>query len=365
MSLQLRNLRKRYDDVVAVDGLDLDADNDDFLVLVGPSGSGKTTTLRMIAGLESPTGGEIRIDDAVVNDLNPADRDIAMVFQDYALYPHLTVRENMGLALKVAGVPGDEVHDRVDSVAETLGIRELTERKPSELSGGQQQRVALGRAIVRDPTVFLMDEPLSNLDAKLRMQMRKELEELHERLGTTFVYVTHDQTEAMTMGTKIAVLDGGELQQVGTAEELYDEPANEFVAEFIGSPSMNLFDADVVETADGVVLDLGPFTYPLSTPLAERVRASNATTLRLGIRPEDVVIDEAGPVDATVNVVEPIGADVIAYLTVGDREITVQTERDGSLQEADAVSIALPPEAVHLFGDGEALRDAPAATADR
>ena len=355
MSLQLIDLEKRFGDVQAVNDLSLSAEDDDFLVLVGPSGSGKTTTLRMIAGLESVTDGEIRIGDQVVNDLDPADRDIAMVFQDYALYPHLSVQENMGLALKVAGVPAQDIDERVDSVAETLGIEELTERKPSELSGGQQQRVALGRAIVRDPTVFLMDEPLSNLDAKLRMQMRKELVELHEQLETTFVYVTHDQTEAMTMGTKIAVLDHGELQQVGSPEELYDEPKNEFVAEFIGSPSMNMFDATLVDGEGAPALDLGPITYTIPSDMAERIARADPARLRLGIRPEDVLINGEGPFEGHVNVVEPVGSDVIGYFNVGSAELTVQLERDGTLQETDDVSFDFPADSVHLFGDGKSL----------
>jgi multiple sugar transport system ATP-binding protein len=351
MSLEITDLEKRFGDVQAVKHLSLSAEDDDFLVLVGPSGSGKTTTLRMIAGLESVTSGEIHIGDQVVNDLNPADRDIAMVFQDYALYPHLTVRRNMSLALQVEGMSTDAINERVDDVAETLGIGDLTERKPSELSGGQQQRVALGRAIVRDPTVFLMDEPLSNLDAKLRMEMRKELVELHEQLETTFVYVTHDQTEAMTMGTKIAVLDGGELQQVGTPEELYDEPVNEFVAEFIGSPSMNMLDAT---PRDGR-LDLGHFTYEIPSELAARIDRRTVDRLRLGIRPEDIVITEDAPFEGHVTVVEPVGADVIGYLDVDGYELTVQMERDGTLQETETVRFDFPADSVHLFGDGEAL----------
>jgi len=355
MSLQISDLTRTYDDVVAVDDVSIEADDDDFLVLVGPSGSGKTTTLRMIAGLESPTSGDIVIEDAVVTDRDAGDRNIAMVFQNYALYPHMTAKENMGLALKVDGVSKSEVRKRVKSAAETLDIDELLDRKPSELSGGQQQRVALGRAIVRDPGVFLMDEPLSNLDAKLRMEMRKEIEELHQRLGTTFVYVTHDQTEAMTMGTKIAILNGGKLQQVGTPEELYDEPANEFVAEFIGSPSMNMLPVTLSQENSKIVLDTGIFKYPIGEELAEKIRESNASSFTLGIRPEDIEVSSDERFDASVEVTEPIGAEIIAYLSCGPFELVVETNRNGTVKEAEQIQFDFPVSKIHLFGDGETL----------
>jgi multiple sugar transport system ATP-binding protein len=355
MSLELVNLRKEFGDILAVDDVSITADDDDFLVLVGPSGSGKTTVLRMIAGLETPTSGDISISGETVTNRTPANRNIAMVFQNYALYPHMTVEENMGLSLKVDGVDSSDVRQKVKGVAETLGIGELLDRSPSELSGGQQQRVAVGRAIVRDPSVFLMDEPLSNLDAKLRMEMRKKLEKLHQRLETTFVYVTHDQTEAMTMGTKIAVLDQGRLQQVGTPEELYDDPRNEFVAEFIGSPSMNLLPVSVVNEGGDVTLDAGPFSYPLNDRLGEKVRTADATSYTLGIRPEEIRIDEAGRFEAEVDVTEPTGAQIIAYLTCGDLEVLVETERDGTVREAQKVRFDIPEEHIHLFADRVAL----------
>ena len=355
MTLELNGLTKRYDDVTAVSDVSLDAGDDDFLVLVGPSGSGKTTTLRMIAGLETPSEGEIRIDGVDVTDRSPADRNIAMVFQNYALYPHLTVRKNMSLALEVAGIDDEAVQERVESAAEMLDIPELLDRKPGELSGGQQQRVALGRALVRDPAVFLMDEPLSNLDAKLRMEMRKEIELLHEEMGTTFVYVTHDQTEAMTMGTKIAVLDGGMLQQIGSPDDLYERPANEFVAEFIGSPSMNVFDA-TIDGTDPVELALGPFDYELPADLAERVHRSDADRLSLGFRPEHVELVADGPFSARVNVVEPVGAETIVYLESNGYEFTAQVAREENVEEREQIRFALDPERIHLFGDGTRLK---------
>ena len=355
MALELTNLTKEFNDIVAVDNVSLEADDDDFLVLVGPSGSGKTTTLRMIAGLESPTSGDVRIDGETVTEQSPGDRNIAMVFQNYALYPHMTVEENLGLALKVDGIDASELETRVESVATTLGIDDLLDRKPSELSGGQQQRVALGRAIVRDPSVFLMDEPLSNLDAKLRMEMRKEIEELHQRLGTTFVYVTHDQTEAMTMGTKIAILDGGHVQQVGTPEELYDHPVNEFVASFIGSPSMNMIPVDVRNDGSDVWLDGVDLDYNVDGEIARILRDSTAAAHKIGIRPEDIELRGDGAYTADVTVTEPVGSDIIAYLAFGDMELVVETERDGTVQESDSVQFDLPASKVHLFGDGRAL----------
>jgi len=355
MALELTNLTKEFDDVVAVNNISLEADDDDFLVLVGPSGSGKTTTLRIIAGLESPTSGDVLIDGETVTQEGPGDRNIAMVFQNYALYPHMTVEENLGLALKMDGMEASELESRVKSAATTLGIDDLLDRKPSELSGGQQQRVALGRAIVRDPSVFLMDEPLSNLDAKLRMEMRKEIEQLHQRLGTTFVYVTHDQTEAMTMGTKIAILDGGQIQQVGTPEELYDDPANEFVASFIGSPSMNMIPVNVRDDGSDVRLEAAEFEYSVGGELARILRNSMAASHKIGIRPEDIELGDEGAYTAEVTVTEPVGSDIIAYLAYGDMELVVETERDGTIHESDSVQFDFPASKLHVFGDGRAL----------
>src|SRR3712207_459877 len=280
----LRNLNKKYDDVHAVKDVNLSIRDKEFVVLVGPSGCGKTTTLRMIAGLESITGGEVLIGEKVVNDLAPKDRDIAMVFQNYALYPHMNVFDNMAFALKLRRVAKDQIRTRVEAVADSLGIKHLLQRKPRQLSGGQRQRVALGRAIVREPQVFLMDEPLSNLDAKLRVQTRAELNKLHQRLQTTTVYVTHDQVEAMTMGDRIAVMKDGLLQQVDTPRALYDQPANEFVAGFIGSPAMNLVPVSLSE--GGAVLGGQP--VPLSRNVLGFLSQEGGRTATLGFRPEAV-----------------------------------------------------------------------------
>ena len=354
MTLKVDRLTKQFEDVVATKDVTLQADDDDFLVLLGPSGSGKSTTLRCIAGLEDPTDGDILIDGERINDHDPSERDIAMVFQNYALYPHMTVEENMGLSLKVSGVPAEEVAEKVREAASILDIDDLLERKPSELSGGQQQRAALGRAIVRDPSAFLMDEPLSNLDAKLRMHMRKELELLHQELGTTFVYVTHDQVEAMTMGTKIAVLHQGKLQQIGTPEELYDEPANEFVAGFIGEPSMNFIDGRVSRKGQ-LSVDFGDFEYPLEGDVAETIREVGGEDIRMGIRPEHIEITQDGNFTGNINVVEPIGSDVILYLEIGDIELTVETSRGSDFKEQSNIQFDIPQDHVHFFVDGKTV----------
>jgi multiple sugar transport system ATP-binding protein len=351
------------DPVVAVDGVNIDIADGEFLVLVGPSGCGKSTTLRMIAGLETVTSGEIRLGDRRINDVSPADRDIALVFQSYALYPHMTVRENMSFGLEEStDMPDDEIAATVEDSAAMMGIEELLDRKPGELSGGQQQRVALGRAIVRDPAVFLMDEPLSNLDAKLRSQMRTELQRLQEELGVTTVYVTHDQTEAMTMGDRIAILDDGELQQVGTPLECYHEPVNRFVAGFIGEPSMNFFPVE----RQGTRLVADEFTYPVS----EETRASlgDATDLTLGIRPEDIEVVGAATGDhdfeTLVDVVEPMGNENNLYLAfdaTADEPDTFVATVGGMERIAAGQSVAahVPESAIHLFDrhTGEALHN--------
>jgi carbohydrate ABC transporter ATP-binding protein, CUT1 family (TC 3.A.1.1.-) len=362
--LTLGGVTKRFRDddapggeVVAVDDVSVDIDDGEFLVLVGPSGCGKSTTLRMVAGLESVTTGEVRIGGRDVTDRAAKNRDIAMVFQSYALYPHMTVRRNMAFGLEEStDMPDDEIAATVAETAAMLDIEDLLDRKPRELSGGQQQRVALGRAIVRDPAVFLMDEPLSNLDAKLRAQMRTELQRLQKDLGVTTVYVTHDQTEAMTMGDRIAVLDGGRLQQVGTPLECYHEPANEFVAGFVGDPSMNFVDCEV----RGDRLSATAFDYPLVDGLREAVRGVDRVTL--GVRPEDVAL--AGPDGdptfvAGVDVVEPMGDENVVHLTAGEKTLVATVPGMRRVGAGTEVGVSLPPETVHLFDGqtGEALRN--------
>ncbi|MFB6074816.1 MAG: ABC transporter ATP-binding protein [Haloarculaceae archaeon] len=365
--LELDSLTKIFEDdegeIVAVDDVSLDITDGEFIVVVGPSGCGKSTTLRMVAGLESVTSGDIRLDDRSIVDVKPQHRDIAMVFQSYALYPHMTVRGNMSFGLEESTDLGrDEIENRVEEAAEMMGIESLLGRKPRDLSGGQQQRVALGRAIVRDPEVFLMDEPLSNLDAKLRSQMRTELQRLQEELGVTTMYVTHDQTEAMTMGDRIAILDGGRLQQVATPLECYHEPANRFVAGFIGDPSMNFFD---VTHEDGHLV-AEDFEYPVSEATAADFEGT--TDLVLGIRPEAVEIrsDVAGDHDfeMTVDVVEPMGDDNTVYLTFDgevreEGTLVATTEGMRRVSAGESVVARLPEEAIHVFDreTGAALRN--------
>ncbi|MEA2340683.1 MAG: multiple sugar transport system ATP-binding protein [Solirubrobacteraceae bacterium] len=318
--IQLRDVTKRYDDgFEAVKHMDLDIADGEFVILVGPSGCGKSTALRMIAGLEDISDGELLIDDQVVNDKAPKDRDIAMVFQNYALYPHMTVRENMGFALKLAKADASEIDHKVSEAAKILDLEQHLDRKPANLSGGQRQRVAMGRAIVRDPKVFLMDEPLSNLDAKLRVQMRTEVSRIQRRLGTTMVYVTHDQTEAMTLGDRVAVMRSGVLQQVDTPKELYEHPVNLFVAGFIGSPAMNFFPAEI--SADRVRLPMGEVPLPAHL----RGAAGKATHVIAGVRPED--FEDAGMVgaahrdtgqefEADIELTESLGSEIYAYFRV-------------------------------------------------
>ncbi len=365
--LELDSLTKVFQDgndrIVAVDEVSVSIDDGEFVVVVGPSGCGKSTTLRMVAGLETVTSGTIRLDGESIEDVKSQDREIAMVFQSYALYPHMSVRGNMAFGLEEStDLPADEIDRRVEETAAMLDIPELLDRKPTELSGGQQQRVALGRAIVRDPEVFLMDEPLSNLDAKLRAQMRTELQRLQEDLGVTTVYVTHDQTEAMTMGDRIAILDGGRLQQVATPLECYHEPANRFVAGFLGEPSMNFFD---VEHRDGALV-ADAFEYPV----AETVAADFGGTrqLVLGIRPEaiELVGSATDPhhFRMTVDVVEPMGDENTVYLTFGDdtTESDTLVATIGGMRQisaGQAVVAHIPEEAIHVFdrSSGRALHN--------
>src|SRR6476469_818003 len=319
--VMMRSLNKKYDDVHAVIDVNLEIHDQEFVVLVGPPGCGKTTTLRMVAGLESITSGNISIDERVVNELPPMDRDIAMVFQNYALYPHMTVYDNMAFGLKMRKFATPEIARRVKEAADILGIQELLRRKPRQLSGGQRQRVALGRAIVRHPQVFLFDEPLSNLDAKLRVQMRVELKKLHQRLGTTAIYVTHDQVEAMTLGDRVVVMRDGWVQQVGDPMTLYNEPANRFVAGFIGSPAMNFADARIESENGGLWAEGEGIRLKVPAHLNNRVGAYAGKAVTIGIRPEDMRIarDSDPPelnIPAVVEVVERLGSEILLYVAV-------------------------------------------------
>ena len=353
----VRKLNKMFDTTHVVKDVDLEIRDKEFMVFVGPSGCGKTTTLRMIAGLEAVTSGEILIDDTIVNEVPPMDRDIAMVFQNYALYPHMSVAGNMAFGLKMRKFAKDEIERRIKRAAGILGIDELLHRKPRQLSGGQRQRVALGRAIVRDPKVFLFDEPLSNLDAKLRVQMRVELKKLHERLAVTSIYVTHDQVEAMTLGDRVVVMKDGWVQQVGEPLELYNKPANRFVAGFIGSPAMNFADVTLVE-ADGRPTAQAPgLSIALPGALAARAQDKAGRKATLGIRPEDIHI--AGPADADehcfdaeVEVVEQLGSEILLDSRVGDAVIVASVDPTTRVRTRDKLRLALNPARLHLF-DGE------------
>jgi len=351
----MRSLNKKYDEVHAVKDVNLDINDKEFVVLVGPSGCGKTTTLRMVAGLESITSGRVLIDDKVVNDLAPMDRDIAMVFQNYALYPHMTVYDNMAFGLKMRKFDKAEIATRVQHAAEILGIGEYLKRKPRQLSGGQRQRVALGRAIVRHPQVFLFDEPLSNLDAKLRVQMRVELKKLHERLGTTAIYVTHDQVEAMTLGDRVVVMRDGWVQQVGDPMELYNQPANRFVAGFIGSPAMNF--APVRIEQNGALWAVGDgIRIKVPGPSVEHLGRYNGKAVTLGVRPEDMRIANGDAsdlaVDATVEVVERLGSEILLDVAVGPTTMVASVEPTATAKVHEKLRLALNPDRLHFF-DGE------------
>jgi multiple sugar transport system ATP-binding protein len=353
---------KRFDDVVAVRDLTLEITDHEFLVLLGPSGCGKSTALRMIAGLEDPTAGRISIGDHVVNDVEPKDRDIAMVFQTYALYPHMTVRRNVEFPLKSRDVPREDRARRVLEVTRLLGLAELLERKPAQLSGGQRQRVALARAIVRDPQAFLMDEPLSNLDAKLRVQTRADLIELQQKLQTTVVYVTHDQVEAMTMGHRIAVIMDGALQQVGPPEEVYDRPANLFVAGFIGTPPMNTITARVVREGESLAAGFPGARVPFPRPLAYEVASRGLESVVVGVRPEHLRITDDGIVPATVTVVESLGYErnIACRLDDGTLVITRQDVDDPRPEVGEAVHLMTDEQTLHVFaGDSGERVEAP------
>ena len=355
-------------DVVAVRDVNLEIEDREFIVLVGPSGCGKSTILRMIAGLETVTSGEIYINDRLVNDLPPKLRDISMVFQSYALYPHMTVFNNMAFGLKMRHVPKNEIAQIVKRAAGILEIEDLLKRKPRQLSGGQRQRVALGRAIVRNPQVFLFDEPLSNLDAKLRVQMRTELKKLHARLKTTIMYVTHDQVEAMTMGSHIVVLKKGVVQQSGSPLEMYNRPANKFVAGFIGSPGMNFFPCRITEDGEELYLDTGDFRIPAPPALVKKIREHKDRMFTMGIRPEGFRVAKTqdpgetfsdsknGWIKAHVNVVETLGKELALDLSTGDLNFTAIVVADSHYRESQTVAFDVDQDSIHLFEDkGEEL----------
>ena len=368
-SLSLRNVYKRYPGgVTAVSDFNLEIKDKEFIILVGPSGCGKSTTLRMVAGLEEISDGEIYIGDRLVNDVAPKDRDIAMVFQNYALYPHMTVFDNMAFGLKLRKTPKDEIKRRVEEAARILDIEHLLERKPKALSGGQRQRVALGRAIVREPKVFLLDEPLSNLDAKLRAQMRTEISKLHQRLGTTFIYVTHDQTEAMTMGTRIVVMKSGLVQQVDTPQNLYLYPCNLFVAGFIGSPQMNFIEAKLLKEGEDFFVEYGTedtktragVKFKIKLPAEKNkdncLEEYAGKEVIMGIRPENVhnepeliEANKDGIVEANVEVTELMGAETYLYMDSEGQKITARVAPTNTAKPGDKIQIAFETKKIHLF----------------
>ncbi len=352
------HMTKRYGDVTAISDLNLEVKDQEFLVLVGPSGCGKSTALRSIAGLEEITEGFIRIGDRIVNDVPPKDRDIAMVFQSYALYPHMSVYDNMAFGLKLRKTPKSEIDRRVQEAGRILDIGELLDRKPKQLSGGQRQRVALGRAIVREPAVFLLDEPLSNLDAKLRVQTRAEISRLHQRLGTTFIYVTHDQVEAMTMADRIAVLSLGVLQQVDTPQGLYNHPANIFVAGFIGSPAMNFFEATITGDSQEMYVDTGAFRIRLDNEESKRSVASHlGQKVILGVRPDNIHHPEYLPtgvhgtkIKARVELTELMGNEINAYLVAGESEnFVARLDPRSRLRTGDEMELLVDTDELHIF----------------
>ena len=368
-SLSLRNIYKKYPGgVVAVSDFNLEIKDKEFIILVGPSGCGKSTTLRMVAGLEEISSGELYIGDRLVNDVAPKDRDIAMVFQNYALYPHMTVFDNMAFGLKLRKTSKDEIKRRVEEAARILDIEHLLERKPKALSGGQRQRVALGRTIVREPKVFLLDEPLSNLDAKLRAQMRTEITKLHQRLGTTFIYVTHDQTEAMTMGTRIVVMKDGFIQQVDAPQKLYEFPCNLFVAGFIGSPQMNFIEAKVLKENDDFFVEFGSedtktragVKYQIKLPASKNkdncLEAYVDKEVIFGIRPEHVHNEPElvanlpdGVVEANVEVTELMGAETYLYMNCEGQAINARVDPSSTARAGDTIKIAIDPAKIHIF----------------
>lgn len=365
MSLAFERVGHAFLGRTVLEDVDIGVAKGELVALVGPSGCGKTTALRLLAGLEEITSGEILIGDRVVNDIAPKDRDIAMVFQSYALYPHLSVYENMAFGLKLKKTPKDEINRRVNQAAEVLGITELLQRKPRQLSGGQRQRVAVGRAIVREPKVFLFDEPLSNLDAKLRVQTRAEISKLHQRLQTTFIYVTHDQVEAMTMATRIAVINKGKLQQIDSPQNLYDHPANLFVAGFIGSPAMNFFPAKLRRDGDRLAADSGDFAVPLPVEAAKRYEKYAGRDVIFGIRPENIHDIHFTPpnihgenVNIKVDVTELMGNEIFLYLISGKNTFVARVDPRSNLRVGEQAQVMFDMDSFHIFDaqTEEALR---------
>lgn len=353
----IKNLVQKYGRTVAVDDVNLEIKDGELFILLGPSGCGKTTTLLCIAGLIKPTGGEVWLGKELVTSIErdifkrPQDRDAAMVFQDYAIYPHMTVFKNIAFPLEIRGKDKREIEERVKAAAQSLGISQLLDRKPAQLSGGQRQRVALARAIVREPKVFLMDEPLSNLDAKLRVHARAELKKLHEKIGTTIMYVTHDQVEAMSIGDRIAILNDGALEQVGTPKDVYNNPRNMFVAGFIGSPPMNMLEGTLIERNGNIAADLGIFTYELSNG-AEVMRRAKTPEIVLGIRPEHIAIakeSQRNAIKAEVDVVEPVGREFIVYLMVGEKSLVAMASAAQDLRAGERVWLSLDESKIHIF----------------
>jgi multiple sugar transport system ATP-binding protein len=357
--VSLRKLVKRFDDTEAVRGIDLDIGDKEFVVLVGPSGGGKTTTLRMIAGLEEVSAGEIAVDGEVVNDVPPKDRDMAMVFQNYALYPHMTVFENMSFGLRLRRYPKDEIARRVKEAARILDITELLDRKPRQLSGGQRQRVAMGRAIVRNPKVFLFDEPLSNLDAKLRVQMRTEIKRVHQKVRTTTVYVTHDQVEAMTLADRVVVMNRGRIEQIGPPNELYHAPRTRFVAGFIGSPAMNFLPCRLEEANGALRVRLSrELTLPVPPARAERYRAHvGRDGLTFGLRPEHLTEDrgdggaQAGAIDAMVEVAEPLGMETLVFFRINEVELCGRVSPTAGAREGAPLRLCARLDNMHLIDE--------------
>lgn len=355
-SVTYEHVYKRFGDVTAVNDLNITIEDKEFLVLVGPSGCGKSTALRLLAGLEEISDGRILIGDNIVNDIAPKDRDIAMVFQSYALYPHMSVFDNMAFGLKLRKTPKEEIKRRVDEAAEILGITQLLERKPRQLSGGQRQRVALGRAIVREPKVFLLDEPLSNLDAKLRVETRANISRLHQRLQTTFIYVTHDQTEAMTMASRIAVMNHGILQQIDTPQHLYDKPDNIFVAGFIGSPAMNFFNGTIHKADGGLVVDGSAFSVKVPDSRTNSLMPYVNKPVVFGIRPEDIYDPNFTPpgidaqkVEANIDVTELMGNEIFVYLNAGDHNFVARVDPRTSFRMGEKVQVAFNMLNMHIF----------------